>query len=173
MNAPAGNIAIPTDWDLRFAQSWQDIAAWRGRCLEHCSRAEHAITETLIAVRDHDRAIITLHPLAGQRANHLASVLLALSNKGITTENALEALNDWRGHEGIRATLAHAIFTGLLDRHGNWFVQIEQIDVRAKQEVRQWHSISHKAANKIEESLKHASKQLLSKLTKIRGNLVP
>ena len=106
---------------LDFGAAYSRANEWRGHMIENYSRAEHAVTETLVGLNDLsvDLKGQKFPHLVGQRVDRLAAYLSTITASA-HSKAAEEALLNFRAHENLRAMLCHGVTKLALDRGGGW-----------------------------------------------------
>lgn len=149
-----------------------EIEAWRGRCLNVFSRAEKAVTDSLLKARETDNTT-RLEPLAGQRLNALEK-LVSEQRSTESQKNALvSALSSWRKHDEKRPYFSHGIMTELIDRTGQWHVRVDFIAVQKGACEPRRMMMSKSEAEEFEAGLHAAFKSLSGQLGQLRKRIQP
>lgn len=144
-----------------------EIEAWRGRCLNTFSRAEKAVTKTLSMIRASDPKA-RLEPLAGQRLNSLDKLASEEHATEAQKSALVAAISCWRAVDVKRPYFSHGIVTELIDRTGQWHVQIDFIAVKKGVLEPQRMILSQPEALEFEERLHSAFSKFSSQLGQLR-----
>ena len=144
-----------------------EIEAWRGRCLNVFSRAEKSVTESLVKAREAD-AKIRLEPLAGQRLAALKNLVAEQPATESQNRAMTAALLLWQQHDEKRPFFSHGITTELIDRTGQWHVQIDFIVVQKSACEPRRMILSKTEAIQFEEGLHAAFKAMSNQLGQLR-----
>jgi hypothetical protein len=122
---PTDSVVLTHDFEAAYAR----VNRWRGHMVENFSRAEQAVTETLVAI---NAAGVAIHGrkfphLVGQRFDRLNALLTAGSESSPQRMSALSALLQFRAHEELRTMLCHAVTKIALERSGAWVALMKLI----------------------------------------------
>lgn len=164
MNAPA---SLPLPDPLAWSDILFQVNAWRGACLHHFTVAEHAVTETLLALDAARPGVVRLRHLIGQRLEDLAA---ALAEGGpFAHPPASKALTRFRDrHEGFRAQLCHGAMTVAAQVGGDWLVVVDVLAIKARQGVTDTAVIRQTAGEERLAQLKRDGQALASLLGVVR-----
>lgn len=159
-------------WDPIFCE----VNAWRGACLHHFTAVEHAITETLLALKAGcpDKAKVRLRHLIGQQFEDLAT---AISSEGPFAEagkasSASLALFRER-HEAFRTLLCHSQMSVSVEVSGKWIVVARNLSIRGSQADRAVTVIEQSEAALRLAELKRDGQKLAAQLGSLRKAIVP
>lgn len=116
------NVALPIRAEKPSGRPAELIDAWRGRCLNHYSRAEGAVGKALEACEPDGPSI----SLAGKRAERLADLLGSKAEFTDKQRRAfLSSLSALKRFSEKRGFLAHGIATILYDGDKRWHLWLE------------------------------------------------
>jgi hypothetical protein len=170
MHAPINR----TSEDELWAEAYRAINEWRGTCMYHFARAECAVTETLVALRDvADRGqSVPLKEVMGHRFQDLAQLLAPggdFAAEGIAVSTILHDF--MRIHERLRSDLAHGSSRISLERGKHWVVTFQCVAIRKGQPDRSQHSYFEADAGPLLQSLQISSQNLCRELKLLRQSL--
>ena len=148
----------------------QQIACWRGNCVDFYARGERVIGQSLLAIRAASKLpeSIKLPHLAGQRVAIFQAQLVSigLSEKALNAVG--RALTEWFQLDEARTYLAHGVLDVTLDSHAKWFAIFDANVFRANEVKAQRWTISAGEAQQHLENLETAWKNLSAQLGQVR-----
>ncbi len=166
-------MSIPDPANLRpHDLAKVEIDAWRGRCLNVFARAERAVTETVLLLREGDTKIL-LEPLAGQRFSALEKLAPIVPGTEAQEKGLQSALLAWRDLDTKRPFFSHGVVTELVGRTGQWHVQLDFLAVRKGQCEAKRLNWSGEEAAAFEVKLHAAFKGLTNQLGQLRRRISP
>jgi hypothetical protein len=163
--------ALPSTSDeLPWTRAAFEVNAWRGACLQAFSRAEAAVTETLLSLSGTGGSVasVQLRHLVGQRLEDLAQALEREAAFEGEAMAAREALASFRTFEKLRAHLAHGVARVALERNGSWVVLLLHIAIRQRAAERSTVAFDQAEAAEALNDLERNTQRLDSALADLR-----
>lgn len=122
---------MPDGFDAACAR----LNQWRGQMVENFTRAEQAVTESLICL---DTGTATVKGakfphLLGQRYDRLEALLSAPTPQTGHGKAAHAAIATFRTHDALRTMLCHGVTKLAVDRGGEWVALMSLVNFKGGQ----------------------------------------
>lgn len=152
---------MPTD-----AEAQQEVAAWRGHCLNFFARGEMAIGVTL---READAP--KLRHLAGQRLDDLVRIASQTESTEKQAKAFKQAIECWQKVEGHRHFLAHGVASVSFNEKGEWTALFDVTSFRGNKPNDERLAIRQDEAENFLGKVQQAFQNLSSQLGQFRKRL--
>lgn len=167
---PAFTHALPL---APFTAATARVNEWRGRCLDGFTRAEEAVTETLVslaAVKDRGSTVKLPH-LQGQRVDALVTAIGPAGPFEVEGKIVRMTLDRWRDHADFRNMLCHGTCKITLDPQAKWTAVFRLVALKSNRICRDMLALTENEAETLQDEIMRLGRTLSSQLGQLRADL--
>lgn len=153
-----------------WSSLWNGVNDWRARTIDHFTKVETAVSETLLALSavPNKGAVVTFPHLAGQRLTVLRKLISTDGPFGSDCGALIKALDDFGQYDGLRTMLCHGSAHLTVDKKGQWHLILRLLAFRTGKPHRELMLIDESEAASKLKALSQSRQRLCTHLDRLR-----